>query len=55
MQSTLVCVLLALSNAKLIASAGGMQMISSRRLAVTHILFEITAVVDLLGISVYWT
>ena len=30
-------------------------MISTKRLAFTHILFEITAVVDLLGISVYWT
>ena len=52
MQLTLVCVLLALFNS---SQAASKVEIKSSRLACTHILFQITAMVDLLGVCVYWT
>ena len=53
MQLTFVCVVLALYNSSLAAS--GAEEISCRRLACTHILFEITTMMAVLGLSVYWT
>ena len=56
MQLTLVCVVLALSNSsRASASSSSKTGISSARLACTHILFEITAMLCILGKSVYWT
>ena len=52
MIATLLSVILALTN---LHSTNIVGTVSFGRLAFTHILFELTAVVDFLGICAFWT